>query len=53
MAVILETPTTEAIDIAILKRQAKELAKTIKQDSDFEAAKTQLAGQAVKSGVVA
>jgi F-type H+-transporting ATPase subunit alpha len=51
MDVILETATGENIDIAILKRQAKELAQSIKQDADFEAAKSQLKQQSVRSGV--
>lgn len=50
MEIILGTPTTDDIDVALLKRQAKELAQTIKQDSDFAAAAAQLKTQAVKVG---
>lgn len=53
MDIILETPTSGEIDIAVLKRQAKEMAKNIKQDADFEAAKAQLTQQAVKAGASA
>jgi F-type H+-transporting ATPase subunit alpha len=45
IAVVLESPTTQPLDIAVLKRQAIELAKNIKGDSDFEIAKTQLIEQ--------
>jgi F-type H+-transporting ATPase subunit alpha len=53
MAVVLETPTTDSIDITVLKRQAQALAKDVKQDAEFEAAKTQLKQQVVKSGAAA
>jgi hypothetical protein len=41
------------LDIAVLKRQSKEMAKNIKDDSQFEAAKAALSQQAVKQGVPA
>jgi len=48
LEIILGTPTSQELDIAVLKRQAKEFAKNIKNDADFEAAKVQLGQQAVK-----
>jgi F-type H+-transporting ATPase subunit alpha len=53
LEIILNTPTSAQLDIAVLKRQAKELAKDIKDDSGFDAAKSQLSQQAVKQGVPA
>jgi len=53
LEIILSTPTSAELDIAVLKRQAKELAKDIKDDAGFAAAKSQLAQQAVKQGVPA
>lgn len=53
MAVVLETATTNTIDIPILKKQAKELSKNAKEDAAFEAAKAQLIQQSVKTGAVA
>lgn len=53
LEIILSTPTSASLDITVLKRQAKELAKNVKDDSQFEAAKSQLAQQAVKQGVPA
>ena len=53
LEIILSTPTLASLDIAVLKRQAKEMAKNIKDDSQFEAAKSALAQQAVKQGVPA
>ncbi|MBX4197679.1 sodium-transporting two-sector ATPase, partial [Candidatus Saccharibacteria bacterium] len=50
MDIILETATSDNIDIAVLKRQAKDSAKNIKQDADFEAAKSELRQQSVKTG---
>jgi F-type H+-transporting ATPase subunit alpha len=50
MDILLETATADNIDIAVLKRQSKELAQNIKQDADFEGAKSQLRQQAVKAG---
>lgn len=46
MAVALESPTSQPLNVAVLKRQAIELAKNIKTDADFEAARVQLAEQA-------
>lgn len=51
LAVVLETVTTDTIDIQLLKRQARELAENIKADADFETAKAELKKQSVKSGV--
>ncbi len=53
MAVVLETVTSSIIDVAVLKKQALELSKGIKQDADFEAAKAQLIQQSVKVGAAA
>jgi hypothetical protein len=53
LEIILSTPTSANLDIAVLKRQAKEMAKNVKDDSQFEAAKAALAQQAVKQGVPA
>ena len=50
MAIVLETVTSSIIDITVLKKQALELSKGIKQDADFEAAKAQLIKQSVKTG---
>jgi len=46
MGVALEAPTTSQLNIPVLKRQATELAKNIKDDSSFDAAKAQLMQQA-------
>lgn len=51
MDIVLETPTSDQIDIPLLKRQAKELAAEIKADADFEAARNKLREQAVKSAL--
>ena len=51
LAVVLETVTTDTIDIQLLKRQARALAKDIKTDADFETTKAELKTQTVKSGV--
>jgi F-type H+-transporting ATPase subunit alpha len=53
LSILLETPTTDNLDIAILKKQAPELAKNIKADADFEVAKAELKKQSVKAGVAA
>ena len=53
LEIILSTPTSADLDIAVLKRQAKELAANVKDDASFEAAKSQLAQQAVKQGIPA
>ena len=52
MDIILETATTDMIDIDVLKRQARELAKDIKKDDEFDGAKSTLRQQAVKTGAV-
>ena len=49
MEIVLETPTDQKIDIDILKRQAKELAGTIKKDEEFAAALAKLKEQAVSA----
>jgi F-type H+/Na+-transporting ATPase subunit alpha len=53
LGIILETPTSSEIDITVLKRQAKELSKTVKDDATFNTAKSQLAQQVVKQGAPA
>jgi F-type H+-transporting ATPase subunit alpha len=53
MGIVLDTPTSAVIDITLLKRQAKELSKDVKQDADFEAAINKLKEQAVKAGAPA
>jgi F-type H+-transporting ATPase subunit alpha len=53
MAVVLESQTDLNLDIAVVKRQAIEMAKNIKSDSDFEVAVTQLKQQSVKGAVAA
>jgi F-type H+/Na+-transporting ATPase subunit alpha len=53
LGIILETPTSSEIDITVLKRQAKELSKTVKDDATFNTAKSQLAEQVVKQGAPA
>lgn len=49
MDVILNSPPTVELDVALLKRQAIELSKNIKSDSDFTAASTQLKSQVAKA----
>jgi F0F1-type ATP synthase alpha subunit len=46
MDVVLNSPTSAPLDIKILKRQALELAKTIKTDEDFKAISAQVRDQA-------
>jgi F-type H+-transporting ATPase subunit alpha len=53
LSILLETPTTDNLDISLLKKQAPELAKNIKADADFEVAKAELKKQSVKAGVAA
>jgi F-type H+-transporting ATPase subunit alpha len=53
LSIILEIPTTSQIDIAVLKKQAIILAKNVKQDADFNAAKAELQKQAIKGPVAA
>jgi F-type H+-transporting ATPase subunit alpha len=48
MGVALSAPTTSQLDIAVLKRQAIELAKNIKNDQEFDAAMAQLQSQSIK-----
>lgn len=42
MGVILESPTTQPLDIAAVKKKVIELAKNIKADEDFNTVKAQL-----------
>ncbi|HSW78399.1 MAG TPA: hypothetical protein VLF88_00050 [Candidatus Babeliales bacterium] len=53
MAVVLESQTDLNLDIAVVKRQAIEMAKNIKSDSDFEVAASQLKQQSAKGAVAA
>ena len=53
LSIVLETPTTDNLDIGILKKQAPEMAKSIKADADFETAKAELKKQTVKAGAAA
>jgi F0F1-type ATP synthase alpha subunit len=53
LAIVLETVTTDTIDIQLLKRQARQLAKDIKADTDFETAKAELQKQAIKGPAAA
>jgi F-type H+-transporting ATPase subunit alpha len=46
MDVVLETPTTEPLDVKTLKQHAIEQAKNIKTDEDFKTASTLLRQQA-------
>jgi len=46
MDVVLNSPTTQALDITALKRQAAELAASVKTDEDFKKASDQLKQQA-------
>jgi F-type H+/Na+-transporting ATPase subunit alpha len=46
MDIVLNSPTSLQLDIKILKRQALELAKTIKTDEDFKAISDQVKAQA-------
>ncbi|MBX4188748.1 sodium-transporting two-sector ATPase, partial [Candidatus Saccharibacteria bacterium] len=43
MGMILESPTTQQINISALKKKSEELAKNIKKDEDFNGIKAQLA----------
>jgi F-type H+-transporting ATPase subunit alpha len=47
MEIVLETPTDQKIDIEVLKRQAKELAGSIKKDEEFAPALAKLKQQAI------
>jgi len=53
MGVVLESPTTTNLDIAQLKKQSIELAKTVKSDEQFTVAKEQLAEKSLKGAAVA
>jgi F-type H+/Na+-transporting ATPase subunit alpha len=47
MNIALESATTQSLDVSALKHQSIALAKTVKSDSDFNVAVTQLKQQAI------
>jgi F-type H+/Na+-transporting ATPase subunit alpha len=47
MNIALESATTQSLDVSALKHQSVALAKTVKSDSDFNVAVTQLKQQAI------
>ncbi len=49
MDIVLNSPTDAQLDIAVLKRQSIEMATNIKNDADFNVAKTQLSQQSTKA----
>jgi hypothetical protein len=46
ISVVLDSPTSQKLDISVLKRQAIELAKNVKNDGEFNGAKAKLMEQA-------
>lgn len=52
MSAVLESPTSLPLDIPRLKKQAIDLAKTIKADEDFVVLKDQLIQQSLKGAAV-
>jgi F-type H+-transporting ATPase subunit alpha len=49
MGIALDIPTNVELNVPVLKRQAIELAKNVKSDQDFEAARGQLQEQSTKA----